>query len=273
MSDINKIIEFLDEYIDKSKITHLTPIEANRLLEQAGLLDDSKSRPGKPLRILLRKGLISHAYQPTGQGSNWFIPHSQNIIDQNNIAEDKRNEINAKINGFNAILDQLNNARQKYKPKKIKCLFIGEAPPDSLDRFFYFEDVKKADELFLGIMENLYPELKDEYLASGRPTDLKERILLKFKYDGFYLLDVSELPLDLLDGELASEVPYLIQRLEKTISKHTPVILIKATTFDVAHTALINKGYKKCSSIRIPFPDQDNQAKFREEFSEALKIL
>jgi len=273
MSDINKIIEFLDEYINNSKITHLTPVEANRLLDQAGLLNDSKSRPGKPLRTLLRKGLISHAYQPTDRGSNWFIPHSKNIINQNGISEDKRNEINAKINGFNDILDQLDNAREKYRPKNIKCLFIGEAPPDSLDRYFYFEDVKRADYLFLGIMEILYPELKDEYISSRRPTGLKEKMLIKFKDDGFYLLDVSELPLSLLDGNLASEVPYLIQRLEKTISKNTPIIMIKVTTFDVTYTELIKKGYKNCSSIRMPFPGQGNQIKFREKFSEALKIL
>ena len=48
------------------------------------------------------------------------------------------------------ILKQLETARNKYKPEKIKTLVVGEAPPDSIDRFFYYEDVKKADYLFLG---------------------------------------------------------------------------------------------------------------------------
>jgi hypothetical protein len=37
------------------------------------------------------------------------------------------------------ILKQLESARNKYKPEVIKKLIVGEAPPDSIDRFFYFE--------------------------------------------------------------------------------------------------------------------------------------
>lgn len=44
---------------------------AAEALDQAGLLRDSESRRGKPLRDLLRDGLIDHAYQ--GGGRFWFI--------------------------------------------------------------------------------------------------------------------------------------------------------------------------------------------------------
>lgn len=43
-------------------------------------------------------------------------------------------------------------ARKKYRPHNIRVVFIAEAPPCALDRFFYFEDVKKQDSLFLEIM-------------------------------------------------------------------------------------------------------------------------
>ena len=46
-------------------------VEAARELERLGLLADSASRPGLPLRNLLRDGQIAHAYQEGGRW--WFI--------------------------------------------------------------------------------------------------------------------------------------------------------------------------------------------------------
>ena len=81
--DVPRIIEFLDDHLQRTGKPHLTPPEANQLLEEAGLLDDRPSRSGLPLRRLLRDGLIPHAYQPSGKYGRWFIPHSssQNQID------------------------------------------------------------------------------------------------------------------------------------------------------------------------------------------------
>ena len=78
------------------------------------------------------------------------------------------------------ILKQLETARNKYKPEKIKILIIGEAPPEWIDRFFYYEDVKKADYLFLGIIGVLYPDLKNQYMVNKRNRVIKEKILKKF---------------------------------------------------------------------------------------------
>ncbi|RYZ57991.1 MAG: hypothetical protein EOO14_10255, partial [Chitinophagaceae bacterium] len=69
------------------------------------------------------------------------------------------------------------SARNKYKPRQVRVLLLAEGPPDSLDRHFYFEDVKKQDSLFLEIMGVLYPEQKKQYLASGRETELKQELL------------------------------------------------------------------------------------------------
>jgi hypothetical protein len=54
---------------------------------------------------------------------------------------------------------KIENARLKYKPDLITILLIAEAPPDSLDRFFYYKNVRKGDYLFLGITEAIYPDL------------------------------------------------------------------------------------------------------------------
>lgn len=70
------IIKFLDNHLIKNRLRSVTAVEANALLEKAKLLKDSKDRPGKPLRDLLRKGLIPHAYQIESSRS-WVIPRTR----------------------------------------------------------------------------------------------------------------------------------------------------------------------------------------------------
>ena len=74
--DIKAIITHLDTYLSGTGKLNIDPVEANAILAKADLLTDSKDRPGKPLRELLRKGLLPHAFQSGGKGSSWTIPHS-----------------------------------------------------------------------------------------------------------------------------------------------------------------------------------------------------
>lgn len=71
------IIQFIDDYLEKTGKAFTNPVEANALLEKAGILKDCSSRPGKPLRDILRNGELPHAYQPSGKGSGWIIPISK----------------------------------------------------------------------------------------------------------------------------------------------------------------------------------------------------
>lgn len=74
--DIKAIINYLDTYLTRSGRPSIDPVEANAVLAKAGLLSDSKDRPGKPLRNLLRDGQLPHAFQTGCKGSSWTIPHS-----------------------------------------------------------------------------------------------------------------------------------------------------------------------------------------------------
>jgi hypothetical protein len=76
MPNIAKIIEAIDDYLDKKHQNTTTPVEVLPYLESIGLLNDSPSRPGLPLRKILRDGRIPHAYQIEVK---WFIPHSSEI--------------------------------------------------------------------------------------------------------------------------------------------------------------------------------------------------
>ncbi len=74
--DIKAIITYLDNYLAQIGQKEIDPVQANAILATKGLLNDNKDRPGKPLRDLLRKGLLPHAFQAGGKGSSWTIPHS-----------------------------------------------------------------------------------------------------------------------------------------------------------------------------------------------------
>ena len=67
-TDVKKITKFIDNYLETHQMEYITPPEANELLAEAGLLDDSESRSGKPLRKLLRHNKFPHAYQ---EGRLW----------------------------------------------------------------------------------------------------------------------------------------------------------------------------------------------------------
>ena len=50
---------------------------------------------------------------------------------------------------------KIDSARETYKPESIKLLFIAEAPPEEIKRFFYYEEVKDNDWLYLAIVKAL----------------------------------------------------------------------------------------------------------------------
>ena len=75
--NVDHIIEGIDLFLETNDIVFTNPVEVSKYLDRKGLLKDSIHRPGKPLRDLLRKGLIRHAFQ---EGRKWIIPKSQPLI-------------------------------------------------------------------------------------------------------------------------------------------------------------------------------------------------
>lgn len=163
-------------------------------------------------------------------------------------------------------------ARNRFKPRNIKMVFIGEGPPDNLDRYFYFVDVKKHDSLFLEVMGVLYPEQKKQYLASRRNTFLKEELLENFQEDGYWFISLSEVPCSLTDEHLENYLPSLLDRLKNQIDKHTPIILIKANVYDICYASLVANGYNVYND-RIPYPGSGQQGVFREKFGRGIRLM
>ena len=164
-------------------------------------------------------------------------------------------------------------AREQYRPAPLRCLLVAEALPDRLDRFFYYPDVRRADYLFLGVMQVLYPGLKEEFVAARRPSAQKEAMLQRFQADGFFLLDALRVPLKIYHQHLHRAVPDLLSRIDAIADKDTPIILIKATTYEVAYEPLRRAGYARLFGESIPFPGQGWQHHFYAKFDKALHSL
>lgn len=266
------IIAHLDRYLEETNQSFITPPEANALLAQEGILADSVHRPGLPLRRLLREGLIPYAYQ---KGQYWHIPHSSTgkVRPDDEHAEPKSSQESFAPPTASETARQLHEAQTRWQPAEIRCLLIAEAPPNNPHRYFYYADVRNHDHLFLGIMQALYPERKQRYVAEGRLVTLKKALLAQFQADGFFLMDLVEIPLTLFGATPKSALPSLLTRLEQTISRETPVIIIKASVFDICYKPLTAAGYTNVAPDRIPFPGSGNQTRFQIGFSQALSRL
>ncbi len=281
--NINAIISFLDDFLTKTGRISIDPVEANALLAKAGLLRDSKDRPGKPLRDILRKGVILHAFQSGGKGSSWIIPLSTSAVKSErvysiNLHSNRKTNSNGSETTSEVSKDlaqlklRLESARSRYMHGKIKYVLVAEAPPDSLDRFFYYENVRQHDYLYLGIAQALYPDLKNKFLTSGRKSEIKKTILEKFQRDGFYFLDLSELPLSLMNRSLESQVPSFLEKLKPFVYEETRIILIKANVYDILFPEFLNRGFNNVIDVRIPFPGQGGQKRFQMEFGRAMEL-
>jgi hypothetical protein len=121
-------------------------------------------------------------------------------------------------------------------------------------------------------MEVLYTAEKHEYLASGRETHRKEKLLNRFKDDGFYLVDLLDHPLTMLPGDLMPVKEEFLERVSSLVTADTRIILVKANVYDLAYRWLAESGYKNVIDKRIHFPASGGQAKFRLQFREALEL-
>jgi hypothetical protein len=149
-------------------------------------------------------------------------------------------------------------AARRYKPARVKTLLVGEAPPNSPDRYFYFEDVGEHDSLFRYVAKGV--------LGVGSSRAQKGEQLAKLRGGGLFLIDL------MLDPKTAEDhddhVPGLIRRVKRLRPKK--VILIKAPVFDAAYGPLLEAGLPVVGE-RVPFPGSGQQRRFEEAFARALR--
>ena len=164
------------------------------------------------------------------------------------------------------------SARRKYKPETIKYLLIAEAPPKvKSKRFFYFENVRRYDNLFLETMRVLYLD------ACSDIKDVRQRkheFLKKFQKDGFYLIDASDKPMEdtrraRKKRQIEESSPTLKKKVRSLASKKTRIILISSTVYKVCYSRLKSEGFNVMNECAIPLPI-GWQKEFRKKLSALL---
>ena len=145
----------------------------------------------------------------------------------------------------------------RYKPDRIDLLLVAEAPPASLDRYFYFDDVSEQDSLFRCVCRGV--------LGREPTRQRKAELLLALRDRGVFLIDLQEEPVD--GTPLREFVPGLVERCRALSPRR--IILIKATVFDAAYVALKRAGLP-VSRERTPFPGSGRQREFEIAFRRAL---
>ncbi len=178
------------------------------------------------------------------------------------------------------LLKQVKNierVRSEYLPKKIHLLLIGEAPPDSSDRFFYYTDVKTNDWLFIAILKAFSGEMiYKKYIETRKQYDIssfKSKYLNLLKENGIYLMDLSSFPAGKVNPE--SQKDTFVKSLEKLVEngnmdKDTPIILIKKSVYECLYKKLITDRYSVLNQRVIPFPSCGQQTNFNEKFLDTL---
>jgi hypothetical protein len=177
------------------------------------------------------------------------------------------------LNSEDSGYENREKARKDYKPDKIRWLLVAEAPPEALDRFFYFEDVRDKDCLFIETMHALYcTDYPDIFL--GEKQDIpklrrnKAKFLKRFKQDGFYLIDALDHPIPQAASDRESRemikknYPHLLDKIKSLVSPETKVILIKSSVYDIRERLRMD-GINVVNNEKLEFPCPGHQKIYR----------
>jgi len=132
--------------------------------------------------------------------------------------------------------------RRRYRPARVRLLFIGESPPAS-GRFFYRQD------------SGLYRAIRDAFRMID-PSITDETFLVTFQRSGCYLIDACRAPVDHLDRKsrraacLASE-PALTRRI-RHLEPAAIVTLVQSIQDNVERAA--GRARWRGEILGVPYP-------------------
>lgn len=163
------------------------------------------------------------------------------------------------------MVDRYTKQARKYKPDKTPILFIAEAPPNSIDRYFYFEDVRTRDWLWIALMRALFPF---EWTQPKEQRGRKRSWLEKFRDSGFYLIDAVKSPITGTRRQRVTKIRENADTLIAEIRTIDPecIILIKATVHEAICEKFKVAGLPIANKAPLPFPSSGQQGKFHERF-------
>ena len=161
-------------------------------------------------------------------------------------------------------------------PAKPRVVFVTEAPPAfERNRYFYFEQVRRGDSLFLELMKTLFPE---EVAAFAQVTHIraaKDYFLGRFQEEGYFLAHACNEPLpgrtDATRAKIYQQhLPSLIKEVLQLARPNVPVVLISAVVYKAIGSSLQASGFNVLHDEAIPFPNSGQQINFRRKLRPLL---
>lgn len=161
-------------------------------------------------------------------------------------------------------------ATRKYRPDPVRILFMAESPPAAADRHFYFEDVPRADGLWVSTMRALYGEA---FGQTARERPRKGEWLSRFQEDGFWMLEALPDPVDKKKKE--TQIRENADAAQSAVRDADPqhVILIAAPVYKVLADPLREAGFSLPQTQAVPFPGRGQQGKFQTAMEAALAAI
>lgn len=132
--------------------------------------------------------------------------------------------------------------RRRYRPRQVRILLVGEAPPAS-GRFFYQAD------------SGLYRAIRDAF-AIGVPETCDGDFLERFKVLGCYLVDLCGVPVDRFDKKTRRRICVESElRLSRIVRKLQPAIVINVVQSIVPNiTRSLERAGWIGKRLDLPYP-------------------
>jgi hypothetical protein len=132
--------------------------------------------------------------------------------------------------------------RRRYRPKRVRILFVGEAPPAS-GRFFYSEN------------SGLYRAVRSVF-ARAFPEVEQEKFLAFFAKQGCYLVDLCGQPVDQLTNRKRRQICLKGEaRLSQIIKRLQPKIIV---TIVRSIAAIVMRAQERAGwqgqHLEVPYP-------------------
>ena len=161
-------------------------------------------------------------------------------------------------------------ATQKYRPAKVHILFVAESPPGAPDRHFYFEDVTRADTLWVQLTRALY---REEFGETAQERKRKRVWLERFQQDGYWMLEAVPQPVDKKKKEtqIRDNTERMLAEIQAAAPTH--VVLIAAPVYKVLWKPLADAGISLPQPQAVPFPGRGQQGRFQVALQATLAAI
>jgi hypothetical protein len=143
--------------------------------------------------------------------------------------------------------------RRRYRPDKVRLLFVGESPPAS-GRFFYQAD------------SGLYRAIRDSFIAA-LPSVEEADFLDSFRDLGCYLVDLCGVPVDHMSKDrrrkACSDGEINLTRMLKHFRPEAAITVVRSIAANVRNAE--EQAHWKAIRLELPYPGrwQDHRLAFR----------